>query len=318
MTTRVALGLAALAAVSVPLWAGSYVMHVLVLVAYFAYVGTCWNLLGGFAGQVSLGHALFISAGAYTSTLLFLRAGVSPWLGMLAGGVIAAALGLAIGYTCFRYQVKGIFFMLVTLVFVEIARSLAVNLPALGGARGLRILAAPSGSGWWTMQFATKTGFYYTILAFLALALAVAWAITRSRVGYYFTAIREDEEAAAAVGVPLMRYKLLAVALSAFLTAWGGTFFAQYVTYIDPFTVLTFGLSIEILIYAVAGGMGRVLGAVAGAVVLVPSGEVVRALLGTGYQGVHLMVYGAILMLVVALAPDGIVGRLADRRRSAS
>ena len=317
MNARLALGLAAFAAVSVPFWAGSYVMHVLVLVAYFAYVGTCWNLLGGFAGQVSLGHALFISAGAYTSTLLFLRAGVSPWVGMLIGGVIAAGLGLAIGYACFRYQVRGIFFMLVTLVFVEIARSLAVNLPALGGARGLRILTSPDASAW-TMQFATKTGFYYTILAFLALALAVAWGITRSRVGYYFTAIREDEEAAAAVGVPLMRYKLLAVALSAFLTAWGGTFIAQYVTYIDPFTVLTFGLSIEILIYAVAGGMGRVLGAVAGAVVLVPSAEVVRAVLGTAYQGVHLMVYGAILMLVVALAPEGIVGRLSARRRSAT
>lgn len=312
--TRVVLGLAAIVFALLPAFLGTYLTHVFIIIFYAAYLGSCWNLLGGFAGQLSLGHALFVGAGAYTSTLLFLRLGISPWVGMFAGGLVSAGIGLPISYLCFRYKVKGIFFMLVTLVFVEIARSLAVNIKAMGGARGLRILPSSEGD-FWTMQFADKAGYYYVVLAMLVLILALTHLIKGSRWGYYFIALRENEAAAEALGVPLMSYRLRAVALSSFFTSWGGTFIAQYVTYIDPFTVLTFGLSIEILIYAIAGGLGTLFGAVAGAFVLVPAGELVRALLGKSYQGVHLMVYGAILMVVVVFAPEGIMGRLRSGRR---
>lgn len=289
-----------------PRFLSEHHMHVLIQIALFAYLSLCWNILGGFAGQLSFGHALFMAVGAYTSTLLLLHLGLSPWLGMLVGGVLAALTGLFIGYLSFRYGIKGAYFALVTLAFTEIARIVALNTPAIGGALGLYIPIQTN--DFWQLKFVQKSQYYYVALAFLVLALAVnAW-LERSAFGHRLMAIRENEQAAQALGINLLKYKLVATALSAFLTALGGTLFAHYVTFIDPHTLLNMNMALELTIYAIIGGIGTVFGPLLGALFLVPLAEMVRAVFGQSYAGIHLVVYGAVLIVVILFAPDGLLG----------
>jgi branched-chain amino acid transport system permease protein len=307
------LGLAALVAlVALPALLGEHPMHVLIQILLFAYLTYCWNILGGFAGQLSFGHALFMAAGAYTSTLLLLNAGISPWIGMLAGSVVSAALGLFIGYLSFRYGITGTYFALVTLAFVEIARIVALNTPAIGGALGLYIPIQHN--DFWQLKFINKTHYYYVALGFLLLVLAVTAWLERSVFGHRLMAIRENEAAAQALGINLLRYKLLATALSAFLTALGGTLYAHYVTFIDPHTLLNMNMALEITIYSIVGGIGTLWGPLLGSIFLVPVSELTRALLGHSYAGVHLVVYGAVLIAVILFAPDGFMGLLRSVR----
>lgn len=297
-----AVGLAAVA----PAFLGDHLVHVLIQILLFAYLSSCWNILGGFTGQLSFGHALFMAVGAYTSTILLLQFGVSPWFGMLAGGVLAALLGLFIGYLSFRYGIKGTYFVLVTLAFTEVARIVALNMPAIGGALGLYITIQTD--DFWQIKFVDKSRYYYVILALLLIVLAVGAWLERSRTGHRLLAIRENEDAAQALGINLLRYKLFATALSAFLTALGGTFYAQYVTFIDPSTLLNMNMALEITIYSIVGGIGTLVGPLLGAAFLVPIAEWVRAALGNHYAGIHLVVYGAVLMAVIRFAPDGLLG----------
>lgn len=297
-----AVGLAAVA----PAFLGDHLVHVLIQILLFAYLSSCWNILGGFTGQLSFGHALFMAIGAYSSTLLLQHLGVSPWFGMFAGGVLAALLGLFIGYLSFRYGIKGTYFVLVTLAFTEVARIVALNTPAIGGALGLYITI--QGDDFWQIKFVDKSRYYYVILLLLVIVLAVGAWLERSRTGHRLLAIRENEDAAQALGINLLRYKLFATALSAFLTALGGTFYAQYVTFIDPSTLLNMNMALEITIYSIVGGIGTLVGPLLGAAFLVPIAEWVRAVLGSHYAGIHLVVYGAVLMAVIRFAPDGLLG----------
>jgi branched-chain amino acid transport system permease protein len=300
-------GAVALAAL-LPLGLSGHHTHVLIQILLAAYLGYCWNVLGGFAGQLSFGHALFMAVGAYTSTVLLLGAGVSPWIGMVAGGLLAAALGLFIGYLSFRYGIKGTYFGLVTLAFAEIARNVALNWGAIGGAMGLYIPI--QGNDAWNLKFIDKAGYYHVVLAFLLMALGVTAWLERSRIGHCLKAIRENEDAAQALGVNLMSGKLFATALSAFMTALGGTLYAHYVTFIDPHTLLNLNVALEITIYAIVGGVGTLWGPLLGAAVLVPLAEAMRAWLGRSYAGIHLVVYGTVLMAIVMFAPDGFMGFL--------
>jgi branched-chain amino acid transport system permease protein len=310
---QTALGIAVVVAmVAAPAFLTDRHIHILIQILLFAYLSSCWNILGGFTGQLSFGHALFLAVGAYTSTLLLLRLGVSPWLGMIAGGLLAAGLGLFIGYLSFRYGIKGTYFVLVTLAFTEIARIIALNTSSIGGALGLYVPIQADEP--WQLKFVNKAHYYHVILGFALLALAVTAWLERSPTGHRLVAIRENEDAAQALGINLLRYKLLATALSAFLTALGGTFYAHYVTFIDPHTLLNMNLSLEITIYAIVGGAGTLIGPVLGAAVLVPIAESVRSTLGHNYAGVHLVVYGALLMTIVRFAPDGLVGFLRSLR----
>ena len=309
-------GLAAFVAATVlaallPFMLSGHQTHVLIQILLFGYLGYCWNILGGFAGQLSFGHALFMAVGAYTSTMLLLGAGVSPWLGMIAGGLLAAAIGLFIGYLSFRYGIKGTYFALVTLASAEIARNVALNWGAIGGAMGLYIPIQSNDV--WNLKFVDKAGYYHVVLAFVLVALGVTAWLERSRLGHCLLAIRENEEAAQALGVNLMRGKLFATALSAAMTAFGGTLYAHYVTFIDPHTLLNMNMALEITIYAIVGGVGTLWGPLLGAVVLVPLAEVIRATLGKSYAGLHLVVYGAVLMAMVMFAPDGFMGVLRGR-----
>lgn len=286
-----------------------YFQHLLIMVLFYSYLGACWNILGGYAGQFSFGHALFFGIGGYTSTALFMRVGLSPWFGMLLGGVAAVAVGLFIGVLSFRYGLRGIYFGLVTLAFAEMFRLVFQQWDFVGGAVG--ILIPLRGDDLVAFQFATRTPYYYIMYALSGLVLGATLWLERARPGYYFQAIREDEEAAEAVGVDVPRYKLLAMAISAFLTALAGTFYAQYFYYIDPHIMFGIGTTIEMILRPILGGAGTVLGPFLGGVVLGPVSEAFRTLLSS-YQGAYLLVYGIVLVLVMIFLPGGLMGLLRE------
>lgn len=299
-----------------------YWLQVLIWVMFFAYLSAAWNLIGGFGGQYSIGHAGLLGIGAYTSSLLYVQAGVSPWLGMLAGGALAAVIGGVIGYPCFR--LRGAFFSLVTIAFAEMLRvgteltDSLFGLP-INGVRGF--LLPVVGHRPAEFQFSGKRGYYYVMLALLLVILAVGWLVKRSRLGYYLAAIRDDEDAAAALGVHPARAKLVAMMLSSFFTAIGGTFYAQLVGFITPTRTMSLDFSVQMVVMPVLGGIGTVLGPLWGALVLVPIGEVTRARWGGSVQGVHLIIYGALLMLVILRWPQGIdpwLRGFVRRRRAAA
>jgi branched-chain amino acid transport system permease protein len=291
-----------------------YILHILVLVLFFAFLGVAWNLLGGYAGQFSFGHAAFFGIGAYTSTLLLVRLGLSPWLGFLAGGALAAAFGCFAGYLAFRYGLRGPYFALVTLAFAEMLRLVALNWTVVGGPMGILIPLPRAGDALWRLQFPDKLPYYYLMLALLGLALWLNRTIEHARLGHVLAAIRENEDAAEASGVDTLAAKLWAMAFSAFLTALGGTFYAQYFSFIDP--TLAFGpaVSVEILLRPIVGGPGTLIGPVLGSLVLTPLSELTRRLIH-GRPGLDVMVYGAVLVAVVTFLPGGLVGAWRRARR---
>ena len=300
-------------AVVVPPFLPKYFLEILISVMFWAYLGSAWNILGGYGGQFSFGHAAFFGIGAYTSTLLLLRVGVSPWLGMLIGGGLAALFGLIVGFLSFRYGLRGPYFSLVTLAFAEMLRVLAVNWKVVGSSLGLVL---PSrGSARAMFLFESKLGYYYVILAMMLGVLAVTWGIARSRLGYALVAVRENEDAAEAAGLDTLGVKLSGMLVSSFLTALGGTFYAQYWAYIDPSLTLGVSVSIEGLLRAIVGGAGTVWGPLLGSFVLTPISELTRALL-RGRTGADVMLYGLVLILVISFLPQGLMGWFSWTRRS--
>jgi branched-chain amino acid transport system permease protein len=280
--------------------------HVMIMIFLYAMLAQAWNLLAGYCGQISLGHAVFFGTGAYTSSVLVKTWSLTPWVGMVAGALVAVALSQLIGYPVFR--LRGHYFAIATIAVGEIVYTLALNWDFIGAARGLYLpIKRPESLR--DLQFhESKAAYYYVALALLALAMLVTHRVAHSRTGFYFRAIREDAEAAASLGVPVARYKQRAMALSAALTALGGTFYAQYVLFIDPDSVLPLSLSILICLVAVLGGVGTLWGPLVGAAVLVPLGEGTRVLLGASGKAVDLVVYGGLIMLVSVFQPSGLVG----------
>ena len=292
----------------------AYYLDIVVQVYMWAAAAVAWNLLGGYAGQFSLGHSAFFGIGAYTSSLLLLTAGLTPWIGMLAGGVLAALFALVIGYLAIR--LRGPFFTLATIALAEVLQILAVYFRDLtGGSQGLSLPFAASVA---TFTFDGKRAYALAGLGFLLFALLVSWLIERSRLGYYLVAIREEEEAARAVGVPVLGMKLIATAASAFLTAMVGTFYAQYVLWIEPAHTFSLDVSVQLALIAIIGGLGTLLGPVIGAALIIPLNMFLRAWLGASYAGLYLVVYGLVLVLVVLYARQGLVvearGWLSRRR----
>lgn len=290
----------------IPLFASEYALHVAVLVLLYAYMSTAWNILGGYAGQHSLGHSLFMGIGAYASTFLFTKIGLTPWVGMWIGAFLAGMAGWFVGYLCFRYGLKGPYFALVTIAIAEAMVSLTNNINAIGGAMGLEVKW--QGNSPILMQFQSKAGYYYIILVMTILAIWLVRWLSRQRFGYKLVAVRENEDAAEALGVDTLRTKIHASVISAILTALGGTFFAQYFTYINPRNVFGEGPSIQILLFAIVGGLGTVWGPAVGALVLVPIAELSRGWLGGTFAGAHLLLYGTVMVLVMLFMPRGIVG----------
>ncbi|MCA1647961.1 MAG: branched-chain amino acid ABC transporter permease [Chloroflexi bacterium] len=301
---------------AIPPFIDSYFVHLLIMILFWGYLGACWNVLGGYAGLFSFGHALFFGVGGYTSTVLYMQTGLSPWVGMLLGGILAAGLGLFVGFLSFRYGLRGIYFGLVTLAFAEICRLLFLAWPLVGGSVGIYIpLRGDDGVAF---QFSSRLSYYYVMVGLVVLVLAFTEWMRRHKLGYYLLAIREEEDAAAAVGINTFRYKQMAMAVSAFLTALGGTFYAQYFQYIDPNLLFGVQVTVELLLRPILGGAGTVLGPLLGSAVLGPLAEISRTSLAS-YQGVYLMVYGVILVVVMVYLPNGIVGLVQSwrhRRRS--
>jgi branched-chain amino acid transport system permease protein len=294
-----------------PLFANPSLVHVMILIFLYAFLGESWNILGGLAGQLSLGHAIFFGLGAYLSTLLSINLNVSPWLGLIIAGFTSSMVGVVISYPVFHYKLRGAYFALVTLAYGEIFEKVATRINLTGGALGLVIPLKEE--SWWAFQFKQKIPYYYIIFALTVIAVGITYWIKRSRMGYLLAGIREDEDAAEALGVEITRYKLWATAISAFLTAVGGVFYAQYVMFIDPKTTLSVFLSIEIILRPIIGGMGTVFGPILGSFLLTPLSELARVVMGGGRSGVHLLVYGIALIVVCLLMPKGIAVVIGNR-----
>jgi branched-chain amino acid transport system permease protein len=292
-----------------------YPRDVMIRIFLYALLAQAWNLLGGYCGQVSLGNAVFFGIGAYTSSILSLWWGVSPWLGMLVGMLLAVLVSQGIGYPCFR--LRGHYFAIATIGIGEIVQTVAINWDAIGGARGVWLPIKPETLAHFQFHRA-KWVYYYIALALVAAAFGVTALVQRSRLGYYFRAIREDSAAAESLGIALTRYKLVAIAASAAFTAAGGTFHAQYVLFIDPESALPTSLSILICLVAVLGGVGTLWGPALGAAVLIALSETTRLWLGGTGKAVDLMIYGGLIVLVAVFQPGGLMGmvdRLGRRRQ---
>lgn len=300
--------LAGVLAVGLPLVVRSPTyLHIVILLFLYAYLTTSWNLVGGFAGVLPLGHATFVGIGAYTSTILSLQYGVSPWIGMLVGAVIACIVGVIIGLPTFK--MRGAYFALATIAFAEGIRVMFENIDQLGpfqinGPRGLQI--PPLQTGLANFMFAEKEPYYYIILVMLAGVLMLTWAISRSKLGYYLTAGGEEPEAAQALGVNVARAKLTAMAMSSFLTAFAGTFWAQFTLYIHPKSVMSLDVSFEIAFIALIGGRGSIAGPVLGALLLRPVSDFSRIYFGDKLPGLHLIIFGVVLILVMLYQPRGL------------
>jgi branched-chain amino acid transport system permease protein len=304
----------------VPLFVSDdYYLHVAVHVLFFAYMASAWNVVCGYTGQLSLGHSALCGIGGYVSTLLFINTGLTPWVGMLVGAVAATGVGVLVGWPCFR--LRGPYFALTTIAFAEILRIWTDNTEEIFGIelRGAQGLSVPlKGHVPALFQFDGKVPYFYIILAMLAGVMLVTWWMERSRMGYYLKAIRGDQDAAEALGVNSIRYLLSAMALSSFLTGLGGSFYAQFFRYVNPERIMGLDLSIEFALMGIVGGQGTVLGPVLGSFLLTPAGEITRATLGGRFPGLHLVIYGMVLILSMLFLPKGLIEplrRLAGRKR---
>lgn len=280
----------------------TYVVYVITLIFFWAYLAQCWNIVWGYAGLLSFGHAAFLGMGAYTSTILFLNHGISPWIGMFAGGAAAILLALLVGYPTLR--LRGVYFALATIAVAEIVRLLALKLDFLtGGALGLLLPITRS-----PLLFQFDDIFHWSLvaLAMLLMLSAISYSIENSKLGMALRAVRAEEDAAASIGIYPFRYKMMAFMMSAFFTAIGGTFFAQLTGYIRPDIILTVERSEEILIVALVGGTGVFIGPIIGAIILLSLRQAILALLGGGYAGAHLILYGILIIFVVRFMPGGV------------
>ncbi len=286
-----------------------YLLSIFILIFYFAYVGQAWNLMMGFAGQLSLGHALYAGLGGYVAALLWFYFGIGPWLGVFAGMAIAVAFGAVIGWLGFRFGIEGVYFALLTIAFAEFTRIAFDNMAFTGGAGGLFLLYdAARSSQWWNLRGGPLL-FYYLLLALAVGAALLAARLARSRLGYQWLAVREDQQAALALGINAFRVKMIAVVISAAMTAVGGTVLAFYYNNLFPAQAFDIGRSIEMIMAPIIGGLGTIFGPIVGAFILTPLGEGLIALtqkLGLDAPGAKAVFYGLTLMIIITLRPDGV------------
>jgi branched-chain amino acid transport system permease protein len=297
-----------------PLVANDYLISVLILILLSAYIGQAWNIMMGFAGLLSLGHALYIGLGAYISAALFVHFGTSPWLGMLASIGVAGAAGAAIGALSFRFRVGGVYFALLTIAFAEFTRILFDHLDWFGSSSGLFLPVANRTSNDLVTLRGAPVMFYYLLLAATLALLALGRMLLNHRIGYYWQAIREDEVAAEASGIDLFRCKLAAVAISAGLTAIAGVFLAFYNNNLYPETTFAIERSIEAILPAIIGGLGTLFGPILGAFVLIALNQSLTEMTASwGINGIKQLLYGLILAVVVIAQPRGLWPFIAER-----
>jgi branched-chain amino acid transport system permease protein len=293
-----------------------YVMQILITVFFYAFVGSAWNIVGGYAGALSLGHSVYVGIGAYASGILFVQFGVTPWIGMFVGGLVATALSVVIGFPSLR--LRGPYFALgsiafaaiIQLWFLDTDQFLGLNIRA---ARG--IMLPVLGDAPTQFQFVEKWPYYYIILGFTGVLVLLVYWMHRTKLGFYLAAIRSNPPAAEAIGINVARMKMIAFAASAFFSAIGGAFYAQWILFFNPERLFGADLSFELVFIGIVGGRASVLGPVLGALVLVPIGEFTRVYLGGGkLVGIHLVVYGLALMLAIVYIPQGLNGLIVSLR----
>ena len=318
----------------------TYGLHIMILIFISVIVGSAWNIIGGYTGQYSVGHAAYFGVGAYTTMILLQFRHVVPWIGVWAGTLAALITALIIGSICFR--LRGPYFVLASIAVAEIFRVCALNLNHLtNGAEGILVTELPPLMIGKTLitDWTTKVPFYYVGLGFVLTVILVSWLVKRSKLGYFFQAIREDQDAAHSLGINPTLYKNVALAISAIFTALAGSLYGVYVGFIDPSTVLALDLSVQIVMTAIIGGIGTILGPVIGAAVLVPLSEALRsnaisnalikagivsadskigAFLKENLSHAHVLIYGILVVIVILFMPEGVLGffrRAALRRR---
>jgi branched-chain amino acid transport system permease protein len=292
-----------------PMLLNDYLIVVLITILYFAYAGQCWNIMMGFAGQLSLGHALYIGLGAYVTAALYVKFGVSPWIGLFPALVIAGAAGAVIGFLAFRFGVSGVYFAILTIAFAEFARIGFDHFSWVGGSGGYFLpVANYTQNDLWNLRGSQKM-FYYILLAMTVAAFILCHLLLRSRAGYYWLAIRESPEAAEALGINIFRYKMYAVVLSAALTSLGGVVFAFFYNNLFPEQVFHISRSIELILGPIIGGVGTLFGPIVGAFLLTGLAESLREImlrLGVDLPGVKQVFYGICLLMVVMFLPEGV------------
>ncbi|HTX52594.1 MAG TPA: branched-chain amino acid ABC transporter permease [Candidatus Baltobacteraceae bacterium] len=293
---------------------GSFPMHVMIMLFMFAMMGVAWNIMGGYAGMFSFGQVAFFGIGAYTSSYLLVTHHISPWIGIFVGGILAALTAAAIGIPC--SNLRGHYFAIASIAFGEIVRIQFNNWKLIGAAEGLTLPMLPESFANF-MFHSSKAPYYYIILGFLLAALIVCYLVATSKMGFYFRAIKESHEVAKVLGINFVHYRLMAIMISAFLTAMAGTFYAQYILYLDPESVLILPISVQIVLVAMLGGAGSVIGPVIGAAILIPVSEITRVMLGHKGTGIDMMVYGTLIMLISVYQPQGVWGLLSSIGRRA-
>ncbi len=326
-----------------PLYVEStYVLHMMILIFINVIVGSSWNILGGYTGQYSVGHAAYFGVGAYTTMILMQFKHVAPWWGVWAGTGVAVVTALIIGSICFR--LRGPYFVLASIAVAEIFRVSALNLKNItNGAEGILVTEVPPLTVGKTLitDWASKVPFYFTGLIFMVMIIVVTALVRRSKLGYYFQAIREDQDAAHSLGINPTIYKNTALAISAIFTSLAGSLYGVYVGFIDPSTVLALDLSVQIVMICIIGGIGTIVGPVVGAALLVPLSEALRsnaitdalikagvvsaeskvgAFLKENLAHAHVLIYGILVVIVILFMPDGVIGffrKFGARRRTA-
>lgn len=307
----------------VPLTVGNTtdVHNVIIYILIYAMVGEAWNLITGFTGQTSFGHAAYFGIGAYTSTILLEYFHITPWIGMLAGGLIAAALAFLINFKMFK--LKGHYFAIATLCVAEILKTIFSKWSWVGAGDGIALtpintLIPESSSNavgklaWLSLDVRNRLPFLFTTLAVFAVVFVVCVALEQSKIGFYWKAIRESHEVAESIGINPRNYKLLAMCISAFIAAVGGTFFAQFFKYIDAVTVFPLSVSMIFVLVTVLGGIGNVYGPIIGAIIYYSLDLFMRRLTGASGSGLDQIVFGALIVLVTCFEPKGIVGILTN------
>jgi branched-chain amino acid transport system permease protein len=307
-----------------------YALHIMILIFLSIIMGESWNILGGYTGQYSVGHAAYFGTGAYTTMILMQYAQVPPWFGMWAGVAVAVIVSLAIGSICFR--LRGPYFVLASIAAAEIMRLTALNVKSFtNGAEGILATDIPAlkfGSTLIT-DFSSKTPFYYTGLILVLLTISMTWLVQHSKLGYYFQAIREDQDAAHSLGINLSLHKNIALIISATFTSLAGSFYAVYIGFIDPTGVLSLDMSVQIVLICIIGGIGTIFGPVVGALLLVPLSEALRsniiaeglfkvglvneespvgAFLKDNLAHSHVLIYGILVVVVILFMPEGVLG----------
>ncbi|MGE0660564.1 MAG: branched-chain amino acid ABC transporter permease [Reyranellaceae bacterium] len=306
---RALIGLAVLGTVLLlaPFVVSPFVVTVILLMFYFAYVGQAWNIMMGFAGQLSLGHSLYIGLGAYAAAALYMKADIGPWAGVFLAIALAMAIGGVIGYLGFRFAITGVYFALLTIAFAEFFRILFDHIDWLGASAGYYLKVENRQENDPFNLRGSPTMFYYIMFGLVVLAFALCRWLLTGRLGHYWLAIREDPEAAQATGINVFRYKMIAVLLSSAMTSLGGVFIAFYNNNLYPEQIFSMGRSIELLLGPIIGGLGTLFGPILGSALLVLVGEIMTDLTeGSQLAGLKQIFYGLVVLLIVLFLPGGV------------